>query len=162
LKTLIVGLGNPILGDDGIGWRVAQRLHDSGNLPPGVDVTFLAVGGISLMESLVGYERAIIIDAITTHQVPVGTVRNFSLDDLVNPAAGHLSSVHDTSLQNAMQIGRDLELQLPDEIVVISIEAKKIYDFSEELSPEVSSAIPEAIRVAQELLSSSYLPDSRE
>jgi hydrogenase maturation protease len=162
LKTLIVGLGNPILGDDGIGWRVAQRLYDAGNLPPGVDVIFLAVGGISLMESLVGYERAIIIDAITTHQVPVGTVRSFLLEDLANPAAGHLSSVHDTSLQNAMQIGRDLELQLPDEIVVISIEAKKIYDFSEELSPEVSSAIPEAIRVAQELLSSSYLPDSRE
>jgi hydrogenase maturation protease len=158
LRTLVVGLGNPILGDDGIGWRVAQGLQDSGNLPPDVDVIYLAVGGISLMEALVGYAKAIIIDAITTDQAPIGTVRSFLLDDLANPSAGHLSSVHDTSLQDAMQIGRDLNLQLPNETIVVAIEARKIYDFSEELSPEVSAAIPEAIRVTLEWLSSSKLP----
>jgi hydrogenase maturation protease len=162
LKTLIVGLGNPILGDDGIGWRVAQKLQDSGKLPKGVDVVYLAVGGISLMEALVGYAKALIIDAITTNNAPVGTVRSFLLEDLSSPSAGHLSSVHDTSLQNAMQIGRDLKLELPAEIIVISIEAMKIYDFSEELSPEVAAAIPEAMRITLELLSSSHLLDREE
>jgi hydrogenase maturation protease len=160
LKTLVVGLGNPILGDDGIGWRVAQKLQDSGKLPPRVDVVYLAVGGISLMESLVGYDKALIIDAINTNQVPMGTVSSFLLEDLASPSTGHLSSVHDTSLQNAIQIGRDLNLKLPDEIIVISIEAMKIYDFSEELSPEVSAAIPEALRIILELLSSSHFLDS--
>lgn len=161
MKTLVVGLGNPILGDDGIGWRVAQKLQDTGKLPPGVDVVYLAVGGISLMESLVGYDKALIIDAINTNQVPVGTVSSFLLEDLASPSAGHLSSVHDTSLQNAMQIGHELNLKLPDEIIVISIEAMKIYDFSEELSTEVSAAIPEAMRITLELLSSHFL-DSHE
>jgi hydrogenase maturation protease len=162
LKTLVVGLGNPILGDDGIGWKVAEKLQDTGKLPPHVDVVFLAVGGISLMESLVGYDKALIIDAITTNQAPVGTVGSFLLDDLSKPAAGHLSSVHDTSLQDAIQIGRDLDLHLPTEIIVISIEAMKIYDFSEELSPEVCAAIPEAMRMTLELLSSSHFLDNHE
>jgi hydrogenase maturation protease len=162
LKTLVVGLGNPILGDDGIGWRVAQRLEETGNLTSDVEVTYLAVGGISLMESLVGYDIAIIIDAIATHRVPIGTIRSLSLDDLSDPSAGHLGSVHDTSLQNAIKIGRDLHLELPKKIIVVAIEARKIYDFSEELSPEVSASIPEAVRITLELLSSTDMTESYE
>jgi hydrogenase maturation protease len=52
LKTLVVGLGNPILGDDGVGWKVAEELQKSGILPSDVDVICLALGGISLMEDL--------------------------------------------------------------------------------------------------------------
>ena len=162
MKILVVGLGNPILGDDGIGWRVAQRLEETGNLTSDMEVTNLSLGGISLMESLVGYDIAIIIDAIATHRVPIGTIRRISLDDLSDPSAGHLGSVHDTSLQNAIKIGRDLNLKLPKEIIVVAIEARKIYDFSEELSPEVAASIPEAVRIILELLSSIGLPDNDE
>ena len=60
--TLVVGLGNPILGDDGVGWRVIDELdeleHDDASLQQA------CVGGVSLMELLVGYRRAIIVDAI--------------------------------------------------------------------------------------------------
>lgn len=152
LKTLLIGLGNPILGDDGVGWRVAQELEDSQRIPPGVDVIFMAVGGISLMEAMAGYERAIIIDAIVTHQVPIGTVRRFQLEELTDPSYGHLSSAHDTSLQNALRVGRDLGIKLPDEIIIVAIESQNVYDFSEELSPQVSAAIPEAMRITEEIL----------
>lgn len=155
LKTLIVGLGNPILGDDGVGWRIAQELQIAGNLPSDADVICLAVGGISLMESLVGYKRAIIIDAIVTHKAPIGTIRRLKLEDLTDPSSGHLSSAHDTSLQNALRIGHDLGIQLPDEIVVLTIESQKVYDFSEDLTPAVSAAIPNAISNIMELLSGS-------
>lgn len=153
MNTLVIGLGNPILGDDGVGWRVAQELQNHGNLPSDVDITYLALGGISLMEELIGYERAIIIDAIVTHQAPIGTVSRFSIDDLTDPFFGHLSSSHDTSLQNALQIGRDLGAQLPSEIIVVAIESQNVYDFSEELSAQVSAAIPEAVRITKEILS---------
>lgn len=113
---------------------------------------FLAVGGISLMEALVGYDRAIIIDTIVTHQVPVGTVSSFTLEDLPNPSTGHLGSAHDTSLQNAIQMGQDLGAQLPHEIFVVAVESLKVYDFSEDLSLPVSTAIPNAVGLVKVLL----------
>jgi hydrogenase maturation protease len=145
LKTLVVGLGNPILGDDGVGWVVAEQLQKSGNLPSDVDVICLALGGISLMEALEGYQKAILIDAIQTRQAPIGSVSVFNLEGMSNPFLGHLSSAHDTSLQNALRIGRDLGVQLPIEIIVIAIEAEKVYEFSEELSPPVLAAVPKAV-----------------
>ncbi len=155
MKTLVVGLGNPILGDDGIGWRIAQELQNAGNLPMDVDVAFLAVGGISLMEALVGYKRAIIIDAIVTHQAPVGTISRLILENLPDMSSGHLSSAHDTSLQNALQMGRELGVQLPDEIIVVAIESQKVYEFSETLTQPVSAAIPDAVRLIKSLLTGS-------
>ena len=63
-RTIVVGLGNPILGDDGVGWRVAQAVQA---LAPEADVECQALGGLSLMERLVGYQRAIIVDLSLIH-----------------------------------------------------------------------------------------------
>jgi len=152
LKTLVVGLGNPILGDDGAGWKIAEQLQISGDLPEGVDVVCLALGGISLMEALEGYQKAILIDAIVTHQAPIGAVSNFYLDSMQNPFSGHLFSTHDTSLHDALRIGRDLGVSLPKDIQVVAIEAERVYDFSEELSPAVLAAVPQAVEVIRQLL----------
>ncbi len=153
MRTLIVGLGNPILGDDGVGWRIAQSLQENVALPPDVEVICLALGGISLMEALVGYERVILVDSITTHRAPNGTVTLHKLAEFENPAYGHMSSAHDTSLQNALKIGRELGAQLPEEIMVVAIEAEKVYDFSEELTPTVAAAIPKSVEMIQKILS---------
>jgi len=67
--TLVVGLGNPILGDDGIGWRVADAVRA---IKPDIEVDCLALGGLSLMERLVGYGRVIIIDSIQTRDGRIG------------------------------------------------------------------------------------------
>ena len=152
LKTLVIGLGNPILGDDGVGWRVSQELKASTELPPEVDVVSLDVSGLSLMEALIGYKKAIIIDAIVTHQEPLGKVSCFPLNELPNPSSGHLSSTHDTSLQSALKIGWDLGYALPDEIIMVAIESQKVYDFSEELSTAVSAAVPEAVKITRGIL----------
>ncbi len=152
MKTLVVGLGNPILGDDGVGWRIAEEIQHSGSLPPGVDVVCLAVGGIGLMEALEGYEKAIIIDAIVTQRDPIGTTSSFRLDQAADPSFSHLTSAHDTSLTNAIQVGRDLGIRLPDQITIVAIESQKVYDFSEELSTPVAAAIPEAVRLIMEIL----------
>ena len=102
----MVGLGNPLLGDDGVGWHVAERLQQQ-PLPPGVEIDTLALGGIGLMERLIGYQRAIIIDALKTGHFPTGSVHSFRLDELENPFAGHLGSAHETNLQTALELGRD-------------------------------------------------------
>jgi hydrogenase maturation protease len=155
MKTLVVGLGNPILGDDGAGWRVAERVELllmeglAGPLgSPGVigeiDFKYLCLGGLSLMEELIGVDRAIIIDALDTAQQPVGTVVSMHLEDLPNRAAGHLSSAHDTTLQNAIRVGESMGAMLPAEILIVAIEAEMDYQFSERLSAPVAAAVPEA------------------
>ena len=151
MKTLVIGLGNPILGDDGVGWRIAEHVRSQidPNLP--VDVDYLSLGGISLMEHLIGYERAILIDAVISDKEP-GSILVSKLGDIPDYSAFHITSAHDTSLQNAMKLGRDMGAQLPEDVTVIGIAAKHIYDFSEELSPSVAEAIPKVTQIVVDLL----------
>jgi len=151
MKCLVLGLGNPLLGDDGVGWRVAEQLR-ARITHPGIEIDCHAGGGLSLMERLVGYDRAIIIDAINTGEHPPGTVARLRLEDLPERAPSHLASAHETTLQTALRVGRAMGAVLPQDIVIIAIEARNVYDFSEELSPAVAQAIPQAIeRVISQL-----------
>lgn len=151
----MIGLGNPILGDDGVGWVVARQILARADLPDQVEVDMLSLGGISLMERLIGYRRAILVDAIVTGQQPLGTVCTFSLEALPRRAAGHLSSAHDATLQDALEMGKSMGASLPEEITVVAIESQNVYEFSEELTPAVASAVPEAVQTVLNLLKSS-------
>jgi len=165
MQTLIVRLGNPILGDDGAGWHVAERVAACLPIPTSpswgsdqlqeqssIQVECLGLGGLSLMEHLIGYDRAILVDSILTGSLPIGTVTSFALDELPDLAAGHLSSTHDTTLQNALRVGRAMGARLPDKITVVAIEAQSIYDFSEDLTPPVAQSIPIAVQMVMELI----------
>jgi hydrogenase maturation protease len=154
MKILIIGLGNPILGDDGIGWRVAEEVAKSTADRPEVEVDCYALGGLSLMERLTGCERAILIDSIFTGTKPVGTVSRFLLSELPDVVAGHTTAAHDTSLRNALNVGRSMQIPLPrdEDVSIIAIEAENVYDFSETLSPPVEAAVPLAVRAVLELL----------
>jgi hydrogenase maturation protease len=155
MKTLVVGLGNPILGDDGAGWKVAEEVeHRLAKSPETsqVSVDCVSLGGLSLMERLIGYQRAIVIDAIGTGQYPIGTAYHFRLDDLYDPTSGHTTAAHDVSLMKAIEIGRSLGAELPDQIDVVAIESPYVYDFSEELTPPVAAAVPQAVEMVMSLL----------
>lgn len=149
-STLVIGLGNPLLGDDGVGWHVAEQVQHDYKNP--VEIDFLAVGGLRLMERLVGYDHVIIVDAITTGRQPTGTLYRFSVEDLPDSGGGHLSSVHDMTLQTALRLGHALGLHLPDNIWVIGVEAEQTHDFSEELTWRVAAAVPSAALMVIELL----------
>lgn len=153
VKTLVVGLGNPILGDDGVGWRVAEAveetLRDAKSDAPPVEIAYYALGGLSLMEQLVGYDEAIIVDAIQTRNGRIGSVYTLALDDLPDLSAGHTTAAHDTSLQTALQLGRAMGAVLPTEITIVAVEAERVYDFCEELTPAVAAAVP---RAAEEVI----------
>ncbi len=161
-RTLVIGLGNPILGDDGVGWRVAETV--SASLPANngcgrhVEVDCYALGGLSLMERLIGYERAIIADAIQTSDGKPGNIYCLSLDDLPDLSAGHTTAAHDTSLQTAIRLGRAMGAMLPDEISLVAVEARRVYDFSEELSPAVAAAVPRAAQIIMRLLQTDRTP----
>lgn len=151
MKTLVVGLGNPILGDDGVGWKVAEEVKNQLPQDAPVDVDFLSLGGISLMEHLIGYERAILIDALALEE-PIGSILVLKLSDLPNYSAFHATSTHDISLQNAIKLGRSMGARLPDKVDIVGIATRRICDFSEELSAPVADAVSFASRVVLDLL----------
>ena len=146
-RTCILGLGNPLLGDDGVGWRVAEecaRRLDGAR----VHVDCHAGGGLSVMEKLVGYDRAILIDAMSLGRAPLGHVSVFRLEDLPDSCGGHLSSSHETNLPTALELGRQLGAHLPSEIWIVAVESPYVYDLCESLTPAVSEAIPFAVEQA--------------
>ena len=159
MKTLVIGLGNPILGDDGVGWRVAEQVAQKTAERPEVEVDCASLGGLSLMERLTGSERVILVDAIFTGTKPVGTVSQFTLSNLPDLSAGHSASAHDTSLRNALNVGRSIDILLPrdENVIIIAIEAENVYDFSQELSPAVAGAVPQAVKTVLDLLDSQKL-----
>jgi hydrogenase maturation protease len=153
LKTLILGLGNPILGDDGVGWRVAEavQLLIAGRKPP-VEVDFASLGGLSLMERMLGYSHVILVDCLETGEFPIGDVRCMRLSELRDPTAGHSASAHDTSLLTALQTAQAMGTEVPSRVDLVTIEAKISYDFTESLSPEIAAAVPIATREVLKLL----------
>ena len=151
MKTLVVGLGNPILGDDGVGWKIAEEIEQHLPHDQSIAVDRLSLGGISLMEHLIGYDRTILIDAFASDE-GLGSIHVMNLNVLPNYSAFHISSAHDTTLQNAIEMGRSLGAYLPEDITVVGIATQRIYDFSEELSPPVAEAIPQTVKIVLDLL----------
>jgi hydrogenase maturation protease len=154
MKTLVIGLGNPILGDDGVGWRVAEEIARITANQPEIEVDCLALGGLSLMERLTGWERVILVDSIFTEKYPLGSVRIFQLTELPDLSSGHTTAVHDTSLRNALSVGRSMNIPLPldEDVMIVSIEAENVYDFSETLSLPVEKAVPQAVEAVLKLI----------
>jgi len=149
MKILIIGLGNPILGDDGVGWRVAEAISNLHSPFSNLEIDYLSLGGLSLMERMIGYDRVILIDTLVTGQHPVGHVSRFLLPDLPDFSSGHTTAAHDTSLQTALRVGKQMgaNLPAPENIWIVGIEAHPVYDFSEKLSPLITAAIPTAVEM---------------
>src|SRR5512136_1041452 len=147
MKTLVLGLGNPILSDDGVGIRVAHevsnRLKD-----PQVTVSETSAAGLSLLDSIVGYDKVIIIDAIQTERGQAGQIYRMKTEDF--SLSKRLSSPHQVNLATALELGKMLGLAVPDKITVFAVEATDITNFSEKCTPEVEKAIPEVVRMVLE------------
>lgn len=145
MKTIVLGVGNPILRDDGVGIHVIEeikkrRLNDS-------DVSFdtAFTGGLNLLDMISGYEKVILVDAITEQHSKPGEVKRFSVRSATSL---HSSNPHDVSLAEALTLAKDLgDTSLPKEIILIGIVVRRTHDFGEKLSTEVQRAVPTAVRM---------------
>jgi hydrogenase maturation protease len=150
-QVLIIGLGNDILTDDAVGMKVARAIAALDL--PGVDVAELSVGGLALMEAMIGYRRVVLIDAIMTKDGKPGAVYTLGLGDL--PGTLNTASAHDTNLATALRAGREFGADLPadDKISIIAIEAEDVLTFGEQCTPAVEAAIPVAVGIARQVIS---------
>ena len=143
MKTLIIGLGNPILTDDGIGIEVARSVSCRLGDESGVDVTELSIGGLALMETMIGYDKIILIDAMQTKDGSPGMVKRMNLDDLqAISTTQHHASPHDANLITALSLGKKLGISLPEDITIFAIEVENVTDFNDHLTPAVAAAVP--------------------
>lgn len=143
MTTLVLGLGNPLLSDDGVGLQVARALRQRLAHRDDVTVDEDYWGGLRLMERMIGFDRGIVIDAICTGAEP-GTIHRSSAGAMPTQ---HSTSAHDASLATALRFGGALgaALPAPDDVLVIGIEAADVQTFAEECTPRVSAAIPRAV-----------------
>jgi hydrogenase maturation protease len=150
-RTLVLGLGNPLLGDDSVGLRVIQALRPRLTAWPGVEVDEECCGGLRLMERMVGFERAILIDAMVSGARP-GTVRVLAGDAVPTQ---HSASAHDANLATALALGRQAGAALPatGDIRVVAIEATECQTFSAECTRDVKASIGCAADAVLTLLS---------
>jgi hydrogenase maturation protease len=150
MRTLVLGLGNPILRDDGVGIRVAERLRPLLADRPEISVEEDYWGGLRLMERMIGYDRAIVIDATAPGDEP-GRIRLLAPDSI---ATQRSASAHDVNLPTALELGRMAGAHLPpaEEIVLVGIEAADVLNFGEDFTPEVEAAVPLATKAVLAIL----------
>lgn len=149
MKTLILGLGNDILSDDGIGLYVARELKKVINRED-TAIAEASLAGLGLLDLLAGYDRAIIIDAIQTRDGKTGQI--YRLNSHSFDTTRHTASTHNVNFATALELGRQLGLALPRQIVIFAIEVADVTTFSEECTPEVKKSIPRCVEmVLQEI-----------
>jgi len=150
MRTVIIGVGNPVLTDDGVGLKIADCLEEKYRGCADVTVRQLHCGGIRLMEAMAGHELAVVIDAMTGGSGRAGSVYTLGLAELGQTR--NTWSAHDASLAMALELGAMGGLKLPGAVRIWAVEAKDVSTFSESLTPEVARAVPRVVKeVVREL-----------
>jgi hydrogenase maturation protease len=149
-KTLIIGLGNPLVTDDSVGLRVVEQLKPLLADRHDVEVSEDHWGGLRLMERMIGFDRAIVVDAIQTG-APPGTIHLLTPEGI---ATQRSASAHDVNLATALEFGRRAGAKVPEnsQIQLVGIEAADTLTFGERCTPAVEAAIPQAVEAVLKAL----------
>ncbi|MGC7847255.1 hydrogenase maturation protease [Desulforudis sp. 1088] len=141
-KIVVLGCGNTLAGDDGVGVEVLRALEQAG-LPPGVSLVEAGAPGFGLLDLMFGAEKAIIVDAVLARGEP-GRVFRWTEAEVPEKATPVLS-VHDIKIRDTLQFGhRSLAEHMPAEVVIIGIAIEDAEPWHMGLSPAVAQAVPEA------------------
>jgi len=140
MKTVVIGMGNTVLTDDGVGVYTVRNLSGCSRRAD-VEIIETDAVGMNLMEMLAGFERAIIVDAIQLDGEDPGTIFRLRPDDL--RTTPRLSSSHDIDIVTALELGRRLGLEMPEEVLIFAVQAADMKTLSEDCTSRVRDVIPE-------------------
>ena len=140
IKILVLGIGNEILQDDGIGPKLAKKLKEKF---PNPDIKYETtwMGGLDILEFIQGYQTVIFIDAIKTKDGIPGAVYQFTPSDFKETL--HLSSLHDVSFLTAIEMGKKIGLNIPENIHIIAIEIVEDKIFGESFTTKIQEKYQE-------------------
>jgi hydrogenase maturation protease len=151
---LVVGLGNPIMGDDGVGIHVLRQLMQ--RTRPRADLEFkqLSVGGIKLVEEILGYRIVFVIDSIESGDT-VGRIREFSPEQFNNTY--HESAPHAVNFITALELYKKLEpTRVPERIRIFTIDIKNEFEFKETLTPPIQEAASRLTEILADEIKSAH------
>lgn len=135
LPLLILGMGNELFGDDGVGLYVAEKLSSLIDSSDEICIMTTNYGGLRILDFLQGYRSVIIIDAISTGIKPPGYVYRFEGKRLVKTT--RLVSYHDINFVTALRFAKVMQIPVPENIMIFGIEIIQTTEFKEGISPEV-------------------------
>lgn len=136
--TVIIGLGNPLRGDDGVGVRVAQVLAMK-DLPSGVEVVDGGTQGLGIVHLMEGHQRAVLVDAAEIGEAPGQFIR-FTLEEAHPTGEDEHLSVHGAGLRDALLLAEALKT-LPDKVIIFGVQPANL-TWEDSLSSEVEAALP--------------------
>jgi hydrogenase maturation protease len=143
-QVAIVGVGNLLLSDEGVGIHAARALREV-SMPSHVRIFELGTRGLEILEVVEGFRKAIIIDAVKSG-APPGSIRRWQLGELLDTSAPRMVSLHEMDLMATLKIGRAIA-KLPDEVIIIGIEPK-LLSSGLELSTELKAKFQELLDLA--------------
>ena len=145
-RVLLLGLGNPIMGDDGVGIVVVRMLKQKLHADPDLEFKELSVGGIRLIEEMLGYETVFIIDSVDSKESS-GQIREFLPEQFKQ--SQYESSPHTTNFATALDLYKKLEpSRVPSSIRIFTIDIDSHFVFSDKLSPPVQTA---AVKLVEQI-----------
>ena len=149
MKVLILGIGNLLRSDDGVGLHIIEALRKE-NLGDHVDL-LEGLSGLDILDAMKGYDRIILVDATKTGGEP-GTIHELSLKDIQDKHTNHSFSTHlNMDLQTMLELGdRLFPGKIPKDIRIIGIEAEDVTTISDKCTPKVEQAMPATINLIKE------------
>ncbi len=140
-RTVVLGLGNPVLSDDGVGLAVAVELKRLLADAPvrGVDVLASTRAGFELIDILRGYTSAILIDCIVLPDPRPGRVCRLAVDGVSGCA--RLVSAHEMSVGTAFRLAERMGIPMPTDVEIIAVEAGDTSTIAEGLTPAVQASV---------------------
>lgn len=141
MKTRIIGLGNTILMDDGVGIyaarEAAQRLAPT---RPDIDVVETEAAGFALLELMEGCDRVVLVDSIAFDDTAPGTIVRIAPEDLRTSL--RLRSIHEIDLPTALGLGRAMGFKMPDDVRIVAVQGEEMLTLGEFLTPTLSAVLP--------------------
>ena len=145
MRTLVLGLGNELAGDDAVGVLVARAVRE--HLDRAADVVESSASGMALIEIFAGYDRAVVIDSIRTGRNPPGTITEMGLTEVGRVVA---PSVHQAGLPELAAVAERLGLGFPSQTRVLAVEVLDPYTLGAPLSEPVADAVPDLVRLVRD------------
>lgn len=142
-RTLVLGVGNPLMGDDGLGLAALQELREGWEIPADVELVDGGTWGLTLLPAIEASDRLLLIDAIDGGGAP-GTLHELERDQIPRHLATKLSP-HEVDLHDVFALA-ELRGTLPVEIVAIGLQPATV-ELSSELSPLVRRRLPDLLEV---------------
>lgn len=147
MKILVLGLGNELLADDGAGLQVIRRLQAEYD---GIaELVECNMAGLALLEYFIGFDKAIIVDAIHTKRQPPGTIYQYLPEDLGEVYA---PSPHYSGLPELMALAKQLELDFPLDIKIFALEVADPYTIGGGLTEPVKNSLDSLILLVKHQL----------